>query len=532
MPFQCLWEFEGCHVGSGGRVVLALLSQSVFSRVGRPICIRRRTIADVSNADHLLIDGSLVEGVGPEFNVIDPASGEVHTTLHASSDEQLRQATAAARQAQPSWNDLSPPERTRALRAVADRIETEGERIAVALTRETGRPLTRNRLYVEMAVDLFRMYAELSRSLGGRIAPSNETGQLSLVNRAPYGVVGCLIPWNYPLLLLVFKVAPALATGNTVVIKPASETPLSLLILSEIFAAALPNGVVNTVLGSGETVGEALVADPYVDMIAFTGSTQVGRRLGKLCADVTKPVHLELGGKDPAIVFADVEPAIAADAVAWASFLNAGQVCTSTERVYVHQDIHDVFVDHLVDVARSIVVGDPFDGSTQVGPMRSDGRRRKVIGEVEAANAAGAQILVGGSAPDRPGFFLEPTVIVDVDHDMGVMREETFGPVLPVMKFTTEDQAFALAADTPYGLGASIYTESPTLVERAFRELNVGTVWVNDPLVDNLAAPFGGNRASGDARELGLEALYSFTTARHVHWNLALERKPWWFGQG
>lgn len=483
----------------------------------------------MSYQDHLLIDGELVTGEGPELSVIDPASEEISAGLHASSDDQLRRATAAAKAAQGSWQALAQPQRSAALRRVADGIEAEGDRLAEALTHETGRPLTRNRLYVEMAVDLFRMYAELARALGGRIAPSNDPGQLSLVLRAPYGVVGCLIPWNYPLLLLVFKVAPALATGNTVVIKPASETPLSLTVLAEVFAEALPRGVANTVLGAGRVVGEGLVTDPAVDMIAFTGSTDVGRRLGVLCAEATKPSHLELGGKDPAVVFDDVDPQVAAQGVVWASFLNAGQVCTSTERVYVHHAIYEEFVDAAVEVTGSIVVGDPFDETTQVGPMRSDGRRRKVLGEIEASISAGARVVAGGAAVDRPGYFMEPTVLVDVTQDMGVMREETFGPVLPIMPFETDDQALELAADTPYGLGASLYTETPERVERAYRELNVGTVWVNDPVVDNLAAPFGGNRASGDARELGIEALESFTTARHVHWNLALHSKPWWF---
>lgn len=480
-------------------------------------------------ADHTLIDGDLERGEGAEFGVIDPATEEIAASLHASSGQQSARATAAARRAQPSWRALSQPERSKALHAVADGIRSQDERIATALTHETGRPLSRNRLYVDMAVDLFRMYAELSRALGGRVAPSNDPGQLSLVLRAPYGVVGCLIPWNYPLLLLVFKIAPALAAGNTVVIKPASETPLSLTVLAEVFASALPAGVVNTVLGSGQTIGEGLVADRNVDMIAFTGSTEVGRRLGVLCAEATKPAHLELGGKDPAIVFEDADPEVAAEAVAWASFLNAGQVCTSTERVYVHESIVEPFLDAVVAVTEAIVVGDPFEATTQVGPMRSDGRRRKVLGEIEAATSAGARVIAGGSVLDRPGSFLAPTVLADVSHEMGVMRDETFGPVLPVMSFTTDDEAFALAADTPYGLGASIYTETPARVERAYRSLDVGTVWVNDPVVDNLAAPFGGNRASGDARELGVEALDSFTTARHVHWNLALESKPWWF---
>jgi betaine-aldehyde dehydrogenase len=481
--------------------------------------------------DHLLIGGRLGQGEGDRFDVIDPSRGEIHATMTAASGSQLEEATKAAATAQPGWQARSQPERSRLLHRVAESIEENRDRLAEALTLETGRPLTRNHLYVDMARDLFRQYAELARASSGRVAPSNEPGQLSLVLRAPYGVVGCLIPWNYPLLLLVFKVAPALATGNTVVIKPASETPLSLQALAEIFAEELPPGVVNTVMGSGGVIGEGLATDPRVDMIAFTGSTSVGRRLAALCAERVKPTHLELGGKDPAIVLEDADPVVAARGVVWASFLNAGQVCTSTERVYVHRSVYDEFLEQAVKLTEAIRVGDPFDPGTQVGPMRSEGRRRAVIDVVERAVGAGAEVLAGGEALDRPGFFMAPTVVAGVDHDMELMTEETFGPVLPVMAVEDDDQAFALAGDTPYGLGASIYTIRPDRVERAYRELRVGTVWVNDPVVDNLAAPFGGVRASGDARELGVEALDSFTTARHVHWNLELTPKPWWFGE-
>jgi betaine-aldehyde dehydrogenase len=328
---------------------------------------------------------------------------------------------------------------------------------------------------------------------------------------------------------LVFKVAPALAVGNTVVIKPASETPLSLQVLSEVFAEHLPPGVVNTVMGSGREVGEALVVDPMVDLVAFTGSTDVGKRLAGLCAEAVKPSHLELGGKDPAIVHDDVDPAVAAQGVVWAAFLNAGQVCTSTERVYVHRTSYDSFVEHAVKLAEGIRLGDPFDVSTQVGPMRSEGRRRDVLAMVDDAVSQGAEVVAGGHAVDGPGYFMQPTVLTGVDHTMSVMRDETFGPVLPIMAFDDDEEALRLAGDTPYGLGASVYTSSPARVEEAYRRLRVGTVWVNDPVVDNLAAPFGGVRASGDARELGVEALDSFTTARHVHWNLELVPKPWWF---
>jgi len=479
--------------------------------------------------DHLLIDGRLVPGNGPSFDVIDPASGRIHTTLSASDEAQLATATAAAAAAQPGWQARSQPDRSKMLHAIADAIEASRKTLATALTHETGRPLTRNHLYVDMARDIFHQYAELARALGGRVAPSNDPGQLSLVLRAPYGVVGCLVPWNYPLLLLVFKVAPALGVGNTVVIKPASETPLSLQILAGIFAEHLPPGVANTVMGSGSTIGEDLVTDPRVDLVAFTGSTEVGKRLAGLCAEAVKPSHLELGGKDPAIVFDDVDPAVAAEGVVWASFLNAGQVCTSTERVYVHRSRYHEFLEHVIKLANGIRVGDPFDVATQVGPMRSEGRRRQVIEMVDLAVARGAEVVAGGNAVERAGFFMQPTVVAGVDHEMELMRDETFGPVMPVMPFDDDDTAFQLAGDTPYGLGASIYTSSPTRVERAYRELRVGTVWVNDPVVDNLAAPFGGVRASGDARELGVEALDSFTTARHVHWNLELVPKPWWF---
>lgn len=462
------------------------------------------------------------------MDVLEPSTAEVLVSWPDASDSQVDQAVAAAGAAFPAWRDATQDQRSAALRAIAASLEESRQDLAIALTHETGRALSRNGLYVDMAASLFRQYAELARLDGGRIAPSNEPAQLSLVVRVPFGVVATLIPWNYPLLLLAFKVAPALAAGNTVVIKPAPDTPLSLQILAEIFRAHLPSGVVNTLRGGAE-VGERLVSHPGVDLVAFTGSTAVGRTIASACAAGGTATHLELGGKDPAIVFADADPDLAAEGVVWAAFLNAGQVCTSTERVYVHHSIYDRFLDAAVRLTEKLRVGDPFDPATQVGPMRSERGRDRVVDQLQQAVSAGARRLVGGDPLDSPGFFLSPAVLADADHTMTVMRDETFGPVMPVMSFEHEDEAFALASDTPYGLGASIYTQSSRLVERAYRELRVGTVWVNDPVVDNLAAPFGGMRASGDARELGPEALDSFTRPRHVHWNLDLVRKDWWF---
>jgi acyl-CoA reductase-like NAD-dependent aldehyde dehydrogenase len=479
-----------------------------------------------------LIDGSFEVGSAVPLVVIDPATGSPIDEVATASPEQVDRAVAAARRAQKHWWTASQQERTDAMHAIATEIRLRSGDIADIVTRETGRPYRRNLLYVDMIANLFRQYGELARVHGGRVAPSNDPGQLSLVLRVPYGVVATLVPWNYPLLLLAFKVAPALATGNTVVVKPASETVLTTLVLGEVFAATTPPGAVNIVAGSGRTVGEQLVTHPEIDMVAFTGSTEVGTRIGMLCAERNKPAHLELGGKDPAIVFGDVSPTLAAKAVVWASFLNAGQVCTSTERVYVHDSIYDRFLEEAVSLASGLRVGNPFDDATQIGPMRNEAGRRKALQQLAEAEERGAKVLAGGDIPaGSTGFYLNPTVVVDVDHEMSLMREETFGPVLPIMRFHDPDEAFALAADTPYGLGASIYTHDSGLVRRAYEDLQVGTVWVNDPVVDNLAAPFGGMRASGNARELGLEGMEAFTAARHIHWNLEMEDKPWWYGK-
>lgn len=476
----------------------------------------------------LLIDGDLVAGRGAPIDVIDPARGELAATVPGASADQTAAAADAAFAAFPVWRDETQESRSEALRRIAAALEAEREDIARLLSLDTGRPYVRNLLYVDFAAAVFRQYAELARSINGTFVPSNDPRQLSMTMRVPLGVIGVLVPWNYPLDLLAFKVAPAVATGNTVVIKGAEETTLSTLRLTEILRDHLPAGVANIVAGGAET-GREIVSHERVDMIAFTGSTAVGRSIAGECAARSKRVHLELGGKDPAIVFDDADPAVAAEGVVWAAMLNAGQVCTSTERAYVHRSRYEEFVDRAADLAGRIRLGDPLDPDTQIGPMRSEGGRSKVRAQLAAAVEDGATVLVGGAIPDRPGFYFEPTVVVDVDHSMDLMREETFGPVLPIMPFDDDDEAFSLASDTEYGLGASVYTRDAVLVERAARELRVGGVWVNDPIVDNPAGLLAGTRASGNGRELGIEGLHAFTTVRHLHWNLDLAAKPWWY---
>lgn len=476
----------------------------------------------------LFIGGQLESGQGPAIEIFDPSTGTSAASVPSASSTQVDRAVEAAAAAGPQWRGIAQNERSDVLRAIAASLEADRDEIAAVLSLDTGRPLSRNLVYVDFAAAVFRQYAELARVLGGRLVPSNDPGQLSMVMRVPFGVVACLIPWNYPLSLLVFKVAPAIAVGNTVVVKGAPETTLSTLRLGSVFSRHTPPGVVNLLAG-GQDVGAALVEHPDVDMVAFTGSTAAGRAIGASCARRTRPAHLELGGKDPAIVFEDVDVVQAAQGVAWAAFLNAGQVCTSTERAYVHASVYDEFVARVAHLAGSLRVGDPMDEKTQIGPMRTEAGRARVLHQVRQATEQGARVVVGGSARPGPGYFMEPTVLVDVDHSMPIMQEETFGPVLPVMAFDSDDEAFSLAADTPYGLGASIYTSDARRVRRAYEELRVGNLWINDPVVDNQAAPFGGSRASGNARELGVEGLFAFTDIKHVHWNIDLQAKPWWY---
>jgi acyl-CoA reductase-like NAD-dependent aldehyde dehydrogenase len=480
--------------------------------------------------DALLIGGERVRGAGDPFDIVNPATGEVGTVVNAASPHQVVEAVAAARRSFEAWRGSAQDVRSQALFAIADLVDEHAGDLVDLVTRETGRTATRNRVYVDWTSTILRQYAAMARQDRGRVVPSNDAAQLSLVVRMPYGVVACIAPYNYPLALMVHKAAPALAVGNAIVCKGAAETTRTTLFLGELMCEAVPPGVVNVVAGGAET-GRALVTADGVDLVAFTGSTAAGRVIGRDCADLARHALLELGGKDPAIVFADADLDVAVPGVVWASFLNAGQVCTSTERVYVHRSVHDEFVDRATGLTASLRVGDPFDPGTHIGPMRTEAGRSRVIEHLEEARETGAIIHTGGD-PFGPGFYIRPAVVSNVDHGMKLMTEETFGPVLPVMAFDDDDQAFDLAADTPYGLGASLYTGDARLVKRGFETMAVGNLWVNEAVVDNQAAPFGGVRASGNARELGVEGLHAFTYPKHVHWNVDAEVKPWWFRDG
>jgi betaine-aldehyde dehydrogenase len=481
----------------------------------------------------MVIGGEQVPGDGPALDVENPSTEETVDSVGTASPEQLDAAIAAAREASSGWASTPAVERAELLHEVAARMRAMTDDIARVLTAEGGKPLIENSDEVGWTAAAFDYYAEMGRNFAGRVIPSIESTQLALVVKEPTGVWAAIVPWNYPLLLLAWKLAPALAAGNSVVAKPSELTPLSTLLLASAFSD-LPPGVVNVVAGAGD-VGAALVGDPRIDGVAFTGSVATGKKVAAACAERVARMNLEMGGKDPFIVCADVagDVDVAARGGAWAAYLNAGQVCTSAERFYVQREIYDDFVSAFVEQARSLRVGDPLDSSTDVGPMVSAPQRAKVEAQVSAAVDAGAELLVGGDRAglDR-GHFYAPAVITGAPASTDLLREETFGPVAPIVPVASLDEAIELANSTPFGLGANVYTRDLETAVRCLREIRAGTVWINDPLTDNDAGPFGGFKQSGLGRELGQEGLEAFQETKHVHIETKIAPKEWWYPYG
>jgi betaine-aldehyde dehydrogenase len=484
----------------------------------------------VPHATQLLIGGTLLDGDGATTSVENPFTTESIVEVPFASPEQVDAAVAAAREAWPGWAKTSAGERCEMLHEVARRLREDAEELARTMTAEGGKPLVENRDELDWTAAAFDYYAEIGRDHAGRVIPPIESTQLAMVVKDPLGVVGCIVPWNYPLLLLAWKVAPALAAGNCVVCKPSELTPLSTLMLAGPFEH-LPPGVVNLIAGAGD-IGAALSSHPDVDCIAFTGSVATGKKVAAACTERMARMNLEMGGKDAFIVCADVAPQleIAARGGAWAAFLNAGQVCTSAERFYVADEVYDEYVEAFVDHTRSLTLGDPFEVATDIGPMVSEPQRAKVIAQLEAATGAGAEVLVGGDdGGQERGHFLSPAVVVDAAPDSALLREETFGPVAPIVPVGSLDEAIAMANGIEFGLGANVYTGDLETAVRCMRELRAGTVWINDPLTDNDAGPFGGFKQSGLGRELGREGLEAFQETKHVHMETRIERKEWWY---
>ena len=484
--------------------------------------------------NQFFINGKFTSGKAVErIDVINPATEEVITDVPRGTEADVLAAIAAAKAAFPAWKAVPGAEKAEMLHEAANRIRAHEEELTRLLTLEEGKPFVENEEEILWSYNTLDYYAELARHDRGTVIPPGDPAQFNFIIKEPYGVVGCIVPWNYPLLLLAWKLAPALATGNTVVIKPSEYTPLATLRLIEVAFKDFPPGVVNVVTGYGKETGEVLVKHPDVAMIAFTGSVATGQRIASIGAPMMKKLHLELGGKDPMVIAPDVDLEFAVSGLAYSALLNAGQVCTSTERVYVHESIFPQFAEELTDFVRSLKLGNGLDESTDIGPMLNDPFRSKVEKQIEDAVKAGARLLTGGKRPDMDrGYFLEPSVLIGVNHDMRIMQEETFGPVIPLMPYSTFDEAIHLANDTQYGLGACLMTHDARLVKRFFEGVTAGTIWINDPLTDNYAGPFGGMKMSGGGRELGQAGMDEFTTVKHVHWDVEGGLKDFWYPYG
>lgn len=468
---------------------------------------------------------------GATFEVIEPATEQVIAIVPRGNHDDAALALAAAHEAQLDWKKVPGVEKAYVLHGVAAALRENKERLAVLITREMGRPLLETRDEVEWCAMIFDYYAELGRSDVGRTVSPGQRGQLNYTLKEPYGVVVAITPWNYPLLLLTWKAAPAIAAGNAVVVKPSELSPLSGLAMAEILAPVLPAGVFNVVTGFGGEIGAPLVEHPLTKLITFTGSTATGRRINVAAAERLKVCHLELGGSDPIIVCDDVDLDVAARAVCWASFLNNGQVCTSAKRILVFESVYDQFLEKLVPLVKALRLGDGLGPDCDLGPIVSRAQRDQLEAQFEKAQAQGGRVLTGGKRPaDKPtGWYFEPTLVADAPRDGLLMNEEVFGPVRPVCKVKDLDDAIAVANGTPYGLGASIFTTSLQRAMQASEEIRSGTFWINDPLTDNHAAPFGGAKESGLGRELGPEGLDAFRESKHVHLNHAVEQKGYWF---
>jgi phenylacetaldehyde dehydrogenase len=490
------------------------------------VTLDKRVQDFISTPRQLFIDGQFVDAKsGQVFETVNPATGLPLATVAEGGAVDIDVAVRAARRAfdDGPWSRMTPSERSRIIWRIGDLINEHLEEFAELETLDNGKPLGVARAAdVPLAAELFRYMAGWATKIEGNTialsvpyAPGAQFHAYTL--REPIGVVGQIIPWNFPLLMAAWKIGPALATGNTVVLKPAEQTPLSALYLAEIMTeAGLPDGVVNVVPGFGETAGAALAAHEDVDKIAFTGSTEVGRLIAKAATVNLKKVSLELGGKSPNIVFSDADPQAAIAGAANAIFFNHGQCCVAGSRLYVEADRFEEVVAGVADIAKSMKLGDGLDPDTEMGPLVSDEQLGKVSGFLDSGRDEGAEIVTGGHRQGNRGYFFQPTVIAKTRPDMRGVREEIFGPVVVATPFQSLDEIAAAANDSPYGLGAGIWTKDISKAHALARKIRAGTVWINCYNVFDAALPFGGYKQSGWGREMGHEALEAYTEVKAV----------------
>ena len=465
----------------------------------------------------LYLNGQFVSSE-PAKPVVNPATAEPFALVSTAGRGRMAEALQDAHTAFLRWRRLTGKERGAYLHKIADQVESRRDEIARTITLENGKPLAQSLGEVAMSVDHLRWFAEEARRAYGRVVPNQVDGKRHLVIKSPMGVVGAISPWNFPLVLAVRKVAPALAAGCTVVLKPASQTPICALLLAEcVHAAGVPPAVFQVIVGPSPAFGDELLSNPLCRKITFTGSTEVGRVLIRGAAASIKPLSLELGGHAPVIVFADADLDLAVEGTLMAKFRNTGQSCIAANRVFVDKQIYEPFLDAFVKKARALKVGDGFEPGVEVGPLFDEAAVEKAAEHVEDAVASGARLLCGGKRMSgRSGFFFEPTVLADVPLKSACMREETFAPIAPVCAFEHEDEALELANASIYGLSAYAFTRDLDRTFRLMEGLEAGTIGINDGVPSTSQCPFGGVKQSGWGRELGSEGLDAFLETKHV----------------